>query len=366
MDRRTSAEPRPTNLSDYVLRKARAGKLALLCLFVLGLGFATLAGRAADAVDRYRVSQRWPLSGTGGWSFLVVDDAAHRLYVPRDNRLTILNTNNGVPVGEINGLTDVRGLALDPNGELGYVSDGIAGTVHVFNRSTLRLVSSIVVGGIPDAIVFEPITHRLLVFDTHNKSVASIDTSSLRIVGTLSLPGKPAVAISDGAGSVFVSLVSTSQLAKIDARTLTLQSVWQLGACVGPSGIAFDPTSVRVFSVCENKKMVVSDGRGNVVATLPIGEGAKTVVFDGAENLILSANAEGTVTAIKEATPDKFSQVQLLPTEPGARTMAFDPEHRRFYVVSAKFGQRTEPTSEELQFRPAPVPDSAAVLVISR
>ena len=364
MDYRTSAG---TNESSHLFRKARGGKLALLSLLALGLGFTTLAGRAVDAVAKYRVAQRWPLAGTGGWSFLVVDDAAHRLYVPRDTRVTVLNTNNGDTVGEIKGLTDVRGIALDPNGELGYVSDGIAGTVHVFNRSTLRLMSSIVVGGIPDAIVFEPTTHRLLVFNTHNKSVASIDTSSLRIVKTLVLPGKPAVAISDRAGSVFVSLVNTSQLAKLDARTLTLQSVWPLGPCVGPSGIAVDTTSVRVFSVCENKKMAVSDGRnGNLVATVPIGEGAKTVAFDQTEHLIFSANAEGTVTVIEEETPDKFSQVQLLETEPGARTMAFDPEHRQSYVVSAKFGQRTEPTSEELQFRPAPVPDSAAVLVISR
>ena len=143
-------------MSSRFLSKARVGRLALLTLFAFGLGFTAVASRAADTVAKYRVSQRWPLAGAGGWSFLVVDDAAHRLYVPRDTRVTILNTNNGDTVGEIKGLTDVRGIALDPNNELGYVSDGIAGTVHVFNRSTLRLVSSIVVGGIPDAIVFEP------------------------------------------------------------------------------------------------------------------------------------------------------------------------------------------------------------------
>jgi DNA-binding beta-propeller fold protein YncE len=364
MDHRTSEG---TNESSHLFRKPRRGRLALLTLFAFGLGFTTVAGQTADPVAKYRVSQRWPLTGTGGWSFLVVDDAAHRLYVPRDTRVTILNTNNGNTVGEIKGLTDVRGIALDSNSDLGYVSDGIAGTVHVFNRSTLRLVSSIVVGGIPDAIVFEPATHRLLVFNTHTKSVVFIDTSSLRIVKTLALPGRPAVAISDGTGSVFVSLVSTNQLAKVDAKMLTLQSVWPLGPCVGPSGVALDSTRVRIFSVCENKEMTVSDGRnGDVVATVQIGEGAKTVAFDETEKLVFSANAEGTVTVIKEDSPDKFSQVQLLETEPGARTMAFDPEHRQFYVVSAKFGQRTEPTSEELQFRPAPVPDSAAVLVISR
>jgi DNA-binding beta-propeller fold protein YncE len=171
--------------------------------------------------------------------------------------------------------------------------------------------------------------------------------------------------MADGNGSVFVNLNSTSQLARIDARTLTVAKLQSLNPCVGPSGMTMDRAHSRIFSVCENKLMAVSDSRkGELLATVPVGEGAKTVGFDSTGELVFSANGEGTLTVIKDEGGNKFSPLQTVKTAPGARTMAFDQERRQLYLVSARFGQRTGPTSEELQFRPTPVPGSAVVLVM--
>src|SRR5262249_16921391 len=126
-----------------------------------------------------------------------------------------------------------------------------------------------------------------------------------------------------------------------------------------------DLTHSRVFSTCENKLMAVSDSQTrDLVATVPIGEGAKTVSYDADSDLIFSANGEGSLTVIKEESPTKFVPVQTVKTEPGARTMAFDAERGQVYLFSARFGQHTGPTSEELEFRPTPVPGSSVVLVL--
>jgi DNA-binding beta-propeller fold protein YncE len=340
-------------------------KLALLGIFLCtSLGTRSIAS-ASDG--NYHVLQQWPLSGDGGWNYLLTDSASNRLYVPRDNRVTVLDTRTGSTVGEIAGLTDVRSIALDTNGKLGYISDGISGSVHVFDRSTLRLTSSIVVGGIPDAIVFEPTTRNLFVFNSHNKSAAVVETTSNRVVATLPLPGRPSSAVVDGHGQVFVNLVSTGQLARIDGRSLTLKAVWPLASCTGPSGLAIDTVHSRLFSTCENKTMAISDGTaGKIVDKVPVGEGAKSVAFDSDLNLVFSSNGDGSLSVIRENTPDSFSVIQTLPTQPGTRTMVLDSAANRLYLVTARFGQRTEPTSEELQFRPTPVRDSVAILVIGR
>ena len=276
-----------------------------------------------------------------------------------------MDTNNGKTIGEISDLTDVRGIALDAGGKVGYIGDGISGTLQVFDVPTLKLTSSVKIGGTLDAVVLEPVAHRIFVFDAHNKVAVILDPSSLKVIGTVKLPGRPAGAMADGAGSVFVNLVSTGQLARIDAQTLTTTTLAPVKPCVGPSGMAMDTAHSRIFSTCENKLMAVSDSHtGSLVATVPIGEGAKTLGYDADSHLVFSANGEGTLTLIKEESPTRFSPVKTVKTEPGARTMAFDQERGQLYLVSAKFGQRPGPTSEELEFRPTPVPGSAVVLVL--
>jgi DNA-binding beta-propeller fold protein YncE len=320
---------------------------------------------ATDTPARFQVAQRWPLTGPGGSGFLLVSKKDHRLYLSRDTQVTVLDTNDGKAIGQMRGFTDVRGIALDPDGKFGYIGDGINGDLKVFSVPTLTVTSSIKIGGNPEAVVFEPATHRVIVFDSHNELAVVLDPSSQHVIGSVKLNGRPGAAMVDGNGSVFVNLVSTSQLARIDAQTLTIQKLQSLEPCVGPSGMAMDSAHSRIFSVCENKLMAVSDSRsGELVATAPIGEGAKTVGFDPVDGLVFSANGEGTLSVIKEAGTTMFLPVQTVKTAPGARTMAFDEEHRQLYVISARFGQRTGPTSEELEFRPTPVPGSSVVLVL--
>jgi len=352
------------------MRFGRLQKRASLTLVLLGMIAAvrlpmSCLAYAADSATRYHVSQRWPLAGAGGWNFIFVSDHNHRLYVPRDTRITVVDTNSGLPVAEIKGLTDARGIALDPEDNVAYVTDGITGTLKVFSLSTLNLTSSVTTGGAPEAVVFEPTTRHIFTFDTHTNAALVIDPSSFQITQRIKLPGRPTGASVDGKGSVFVNLESTSQVARIDARTFKLQETISLAPCVGPSGIALDLKRSYVFSTCENKMMAVTDGsNGKLVATIPVGEGAKTVGFDERDELVFSANADGTLSVIKEDAPARFIPVQTVATEPGARIMTFDSDRQQLYLLSSKFGQRTEPTSEELQFRPTPVPGSAVVLVI--
>jgi hypothetical protein len=344
--------------------RARVRLIFALSILVIA-GRPTFSLAAAEDVSEYQVKQRWPLTGQGSSGFLLVGEKDHRLYISRDTQLTVMDTNDGKTIGEIHDLTDVRGIALDGDGQLGYIGDGISGTLKVFSVPTLKVTSSIKIGGTPDAVVFEPVTRRIFVFDSHNKAAVVVDPSSLKVVGRVPLPGRPGGAIVDGTGSIFVNLVSTSQLARIDVRSLGAPKLTPLSPCVGPSGIAMDSAHSRIFSVCENKRMAVSDSHtGEPVATVPIGEGAKTVGFDPAGELVFIANGEGTLTVIKEDGATTFSPLRTVKTEPGARTMAFDQQLGQLYLISARFGQRTGPTSEELEFRPTPVSGSSVVLVI--
>jgi hypothetical protein len=352
-------------LKSYMNLGMRLNTLTYLILLTASLALPTRSIAASALDGPYRVVAQWPLMGEGGWNHMVDDPVAHLLYIPRDNRVTVLDTHTGAIVGEIDGMIDVRAIALDSAGLQGFISDGVTGAVHVFDRSTLKLVSSIMIGGTVEAIVFEPVTKTLIVFDTHNATAAIVDTSSFRKTATIPLPGRPATAVVDGKGSVFVNLSSTGKLAHIDAKSLKLAAVWSLLPCVGPSGLAIDVAHERAFSVCENKQMVVSDiSTGKVVAEVAVSEGAKAAGFDSSRYLVFASSGEGALTVIREDAPDRFSVQQTVSTQPGTRTMAVDSLANRVYMVSAKFGQRSGPTSEELQFRPTPIAGTVVVLVV--
>ena len=345
------------------MRTAAQAFCAILILTCMATGF--LFGESDKG--SYTVLAQWPLDGAGSWRSLVNDRSAHLLYVVRNDRITVIDTAKGSTAGEVLGLSDARAVALDPDGKLGYVSDGITGNLHVFDRLSRTLITTIVIGGTPDAVILEPTTRRLFVFNAHSSTVAVVDLKSGRVAATITLPGRAASAVTDGKGSVFVNLNSTSQVSKLDAPSLKVMSTWSLSPCSGPSALEVDESGTRLFSVCENRLLVVSDvNKRQVVSSAAIGEGARGVAFDPTERLLFTSNADGSLTVLRYAETGAVSMTQTVKTQPGSRLLAFDSESGRLYLVAAKFGQRPGPTSEELEFRPTVSPGSAAIVVIGR
>jgi DNA-binding beta-propeller fold protein YncE len=344
----------------WILLQAFCVALIVTCI-ATGLAFGQSVQRP------YRVLAQWPLEGTGSWRSLVNDRSSHLLYVVRNDRITVIDTAKGSTAGEVLGLSDARAIALDSAGKLGYVSDGITGNIHVFDRLARTLITTIVIGGTPDEVVLEPTTRQLFVFNAHNSTVAVVDVKSGRVAATIALPGRAASAVTDGHGSVFVNLNSTSQISKIDASSLKVMSTWSLSQCSGPSALGIDESGTRLFSVCENRLLMVSDvNKGQVVSSADIGEGARGVAFDPTDHLLFASNADGSLTVLRYAETGVASETQTLKTQPGSRLLAFDSANGRLYLVAAQFGQRPGPTSEELEFRPTVSPGSAAILVIGR
>jgi DNA-binding beta-propeller fold protein YncE len=151
----------------------------------------------------------------------------------------------------------------------------------------------------------------------------------------------------------------------IDSRKLTVQSTWPLPGCNSPSGLAIDRVHHRLFSVCDGNIMAVTNGdTGAQVAQVPIGKGPDAAAYDEKRGLVFSSNGEGTLTVIKQESADRYSVLDTVKTQAGARTMALDPSNGRVYLVTAQFGPPPAATAEQPHPRPAPLPDSFTVLVV--
>ena len=336
--------------------------------FAIGLSLAaSTAAFAAPAQNTWHVAQRIALGGAGGWDYLAFDDAARRLYVSRGDRVVVLDVRAGKAVGEIDGLSGVHGVAFAGDPVRGFISNGRADAVTVFDPATLKTLQTIPIGGHnPDAILYDPSSMRVLTFNGRSENASVIDATNGKVLGVIALPGKPEFAVSDGRGHVYDNIEDKSELVEIDPVAMKVTQTWQLKDCEDPSGLAIDASHRRLFSVCQNRTMAVTDAdSGKAVAAVPIGNGPDAAAFDAQRGLVFSSNGEsGTLTVVREDDADHYSVVANATTQVSARTMALDPITGNVYLSAAQFGARPAPTADHPHPRPALVPDSFTILVV--
>ena len=334
--------------------------IAVVILFAAAVAIAA-------AAPAYHVVNTYKLGGEGGWDYLTVDASAHRLYVSRATRVMVIDTDSGKSVGEIADTPGVHGIALAPELGKGFVSNGREGTVSIFDPATLKTSSKVKAGDNPDAILYDPATKRVFAFNGRSQNATAIDAEKGTVLGTIPLGGKPEFAASDGKGEVFVNIEDKSELAAIDPNKLEVKARWPLAPCTEPSGLAMDRKNRRLFVGCDNKMMaVVNADNGRVLTTLPIGDGVDATAFDDETGLAFASCGEGVLTVVHEDSPDKFSVVENVPTQRGARTMGLDTKTHDVFTVTAQFGEAPAPTSDNPHPRRPILPDSFVVLVLKK
>jgi YVTN family beta-propeller protein len=333
-------------------------------LLVLPL-FSSLA--LAAGVGDYVVQQQFTLGGPGGWDYLTVDPAAERLFISRADRVLVVDLKDRSLVATIPDTPGVHGIALAPELGEGFTSNGRADTVTVFDLASLKPKATIEVGGHnPDAILYDKASRKLFTFNGKSQDVSIIDPGKATVLTKIPVGGKPEFAASDDKGRVFFNIEDTSQLGVIDSFTSTLIAKWSLANCEEPTGLALDVEHGRLFSVCGNSTLVVTDAAsGKQIATVPIGKGPDAVSYDAERRLIFSSNGQdGTLTVIHEDDPGHYAVIGTVATQKSARTMALDPATHRVYLVAAQFGPQPEPTADVPHPRPSVLDGSFKVMVV--
>jgi len=326
--------------------------------------FTTLVAAGASG---YHLINTYKLGGEGGWDYLTLDGASRRLYISRATHVIVIDADSSKPVGDIPDTPGVHGIALAPELGRGFVSNGREGTVTIFDLQTLKLIAKVKAEENPDAILYDPASKRVFAFNGRSHSATAIDAAGGTVLGTIKLEGKPEFAVSDGKGEIFVNIEDKSQIDAIDPAKLEVKARWPLAPCEEPSGLAIDRKNRRLFAGCDNKMMAVVDAdSGKVIATPAIGEGVDANAFDPGTALAFASCGDGHLTVVHEDSPNKFSVVENVTTQEGARTMALDDKTHNVYLVTAKFGPPPAPTADNPHPRHTILPDSFVVLVFGQ
>jgi len=324
--------------------------------------FVAAAAFVFAAAPTYKVVNKIKIGGAARWDYAYLDSTNHRLYVSHATQTEVIDTTTDKLVGTIPDTKGVHGIAIANDLGKGFTSDGGDNDVTVFDLKTLKVLGKIKTGQNPDAIIYEPVTHRVFTFNGKGSDSTAIDAKTNNVI-TASIPvgGKPEFAQVDGKGQVFANIEDKNEIIVVDAANALVSKRYSIAPCDEPSGLAIDPKKLVLYSVCNNKTMVVSDpSTGKVLATPAIGSGVDGVAFD--DGYAFSANGgDGTITMVDPS----FKVAATITTTRGARTIAADQSAHKLYLPAAEYGPPA-PDKDGKKGRPQALPDSFQIVVVGR
>ncbi len=342
---------------------------ASLALLLFALFVATCAPSAAQSTggSGYHLVKKVKLGGTGGWDYLEVDPATHRLFISRGTHYIVVDPDQGKIIGDIPGSQRAHGIAFAIEFNKGFTTDGGLGDSIMFDLTSLNVLDRIKTDKDSDGVIYDPFSKRVFTFNGDANTSSAIDAASGKLVSTFPLGGGPEFAATDRKGKIFVNLEDKSSLVKFDAKTLKIENTWPLAPCESPSGLAIDAAHEILVVGCHNKLMTFVDGNtGKVLGTVPIGQGVDANRFDPGTGYAFASCGDGTLTIAHEDSPTKFSPLEIIQTQRGARTMAIDYATHTVYLVTAEFGPAPAATADNPRPRPAILPDSFTLLIYGK
>ncbi len=344
------------------------GLVSGVIILLLGVSVCAVA-----APSGYHLLKKYAFGAAEGstqeyFDYVTVDSAARRVYLSRGTEVQVLDADSGAVIGHITGLKRDHGVALAHEFGRGFISDGAQGKVIIFDLGTLKVIGEVKADNDADCVLYDPASKRVFAMNGDPNTSTVIDAKSGTAVGTIALGGGPEFAVADGSGTVYVNLEDKNEIAAIDSRTLAIKSRWPVAPAGGPTALAMDIMHRRLFSAGRNpQNLVVMDAdSGKVIQSFPISAGADAAAYDPETGLIFVSTREGMIHIFKEESPGKFSEVESVKTEYGAKTMGLDTKTHNLFLDTADFAPPAAPTADRPHPRRAAIPATFRVLVYGR
>jgi YVTN family beta-propeller protein len=320
----------------------------------------------AQSDPGFHLLREFHVGGKGGWDYIAVNAAMKRLYVSHDTLTYILDETTGDSVGVIPDTRGVHGIAFATPLGKGYTSNGRANTVTVFDLATSKVKGEVKVGTNPDAIIFEPFTGTIITCNGRSQDATILDPSADTVLATVALGGKPETPVADGAGNVYINIEDKNEVVHLVTKGWQVADRWKIGTGDGPTGLAMDRKTQRLFVGCDKQMIVLNAQTGAVVAQLPIGDRCDGTAFDPGIGIAFASCGDGTLAMVSEVSADSFRVVANVATKRGARTLTVDETTHRVYLPTAQYEPAPAPTADTPRPRPRIVPGTFEVLEVGK
>jgi DNA-binding beta-propeller fold protein YncE len=318
------------------------------CALALPL-LAFLLSPAIGSAQSFKVA-KYNIGGDGGTDYVTAEPGTGRVFVSRGTHVMLVDGGTGKVIGDIPDTPRMHGVGLAAKWNHGFTTNAGDSTVTMFDLKTLAPVKRIKIptGGL-DGVMYDEFADRIILTN-HSRPIGTavaLDANSGDIVGTAELEdNSPEGAASDGKGRIFINNESKNTIQVLDDNSMKVLASWSIAPCDGPTGIAYDRSSSRIFAGCSKTSVVVDASSGKVVATIANGDGVDALGWDPVEKLIyIPAGRDGNVTVVHQDSPDKYTVVATVPTVRGAKTIAVDAVRHVAYLFQPEYGPAPAPAA---------------------
>jgi DNA-binding beta-propeller fold protein YncE len=332
--------------------------------FALLLTSASLAIADSPTASQYEAKTPIHIGGPGRWDYASIDPSTHHLLVTRSTHTQVIDTATGKVLLDVHGQQRSHGVVAVPSLNRGFITDGKAGTIVIFDLKTGDVLGNAAAADDADGEIYDAGTNKVLATCGDGGVMVVLDPSvdpKAAKAESIDLAGKPEFLAADGKGAAFACINDKNEIAAVDLKAMKVSARYPIGSGTAPTGLAIDAKNGRLFIGCRNQKLIVMDtADGKVLAELPIGRGNDACGFNPQTGEAFASCGDGTLTVVKETSPGKFEVTQTVKTPMGARTLAVDADAKTVYLPTAEFEAATEG-----QRRPAMKADSFMIAVVA-
>lgn len=318
----------------------------------------------ASAQTTWKVLNTFHVGGPGGWDYVTVDASNHRLFVTRGTHTQAIDETTGKVLGDIPGQIRSHGVALAPEFNRGFITDGGGqGAIIVFDLKTYAVLGKIAAMPDADGIIYDAKQKMVLAVSGDGNALMTIkpdmDPNTGKMDAPIQLGGGPEFLAADGAGKVYINLEDKDMVAKVDLKTRKVEAQWPVTPGGHPVGMAMDAAKRLLFVGCRNpqKLVIMNADTGSVVDSLPIGKGVDATKFDA--GVAYASTGDGNLT-VASMQGGKWVVEQTVKTATSARTMGVDEITHKSYLAAA------EMLPAAGNARPQPMPDTFMIIEVGK
>jgi hypothetical protein len=306
--------------------------------------------------------------GAEYFDYVTVDSPARRVYLTHGTEVKVLDADNFSVVGTISGLKRCHGVLVLPELGKGFITDGDAGTVAVFDLKTLKITGEIKSAPDTDSLTYDPASKLIFTFNGDSKNSTVIDPVKETVVKVIDMGGaveQPAV---DGKGKLYDNNEEKNDVAVVDTHSLEVKTRWPVAPAGTPVAMAIDGEHRRLFSSGRKPQflVVMNADNGKVIQSLPISSGVDANVFDPESALLFVATRVGKLHIFHQDSADKLTEVETITTEHGAKTAGLDPKTHNLFLATADFRPAPAATKEEPHPERKAIPGTFRVLIYGK
>lgn len=339
------ARERDSRVGSWLAGKWVGAGLAAVTVAAMAFGAAGIVRlRVARADSGYHLLETYKFEAAPGstseyFDYVTVDADARRVYLSRGTAVEVMDADSGKLIGYIPGFKRQHGVALAPELGKGFISDGTLENVTIFDLKTLKPVGTAKSDPDTDGILYEPTMQRVFTMNGDSSSSTVVDAKSGEVVKKIALGGAPEFAVADGKGMIYANIADKNEVVAIDAKAMEVKSRWTAAPSGGSTALAMDREHRRLFSAGRNPAMmVVMDAdSGKVIQSFPISGGTDAAAYDASTGMIFVSTREGNIHVFHEDSPDKYSVVDTVKTQFGAKTMGLDTKTHKLYLDTCDF-----------------------------